>query len=190
MPNMARVELAAVRSAMGLVTAFPSLMWARGSSTLMSPQGPSACLQIPRRRIVAQLPLHRLPMVADGAAPEYLLAPSEVLTPRRRLSRSPMRPHCRWSRAASAPIGARTVSHSSGTRAISPRRTPSSRQGSAKATMASPRVVPRLPLPPAAITTYCLPFSDKRNVIGAACPPAGRDPLQSSCPVSTSKARR
>lgn len=31
--------------------------------------------------------------------------------------------------------------------------------GSVKATSESPRVVPNFPCPPAAITTYCLPFS-------------------------------
>src|SRR5262249_40409288 len=39
-------------------------------------------------------------------------------------------------------------------------------QGSANAISESPRVVPSLPCPPAAMTTYCLPFSS--YVIGIA----------------------
>ena len=61
--------------------------------------------------------------------------------------------------------------------------------GNANATTESPRVVPILPWPPAAMTTYCRPLG-RRYVIGVAWPPAGRRPFQSSRPDSMSKARR
>src|ERR1051326_1061629 len=63
-------------------------------------------------------------------------------------------------------------------------------QGKEKATKESEYVSLYLLPPPAAITTYCFLVFFEKNVMGVACPLAGRRTVHSSFPVSLSKARK